>query len=194
MNFPDTDVSYAFRPNAFGGTRTYQLTVDALTWTDEGHPLDGVFFDDIAEVRLAYAPSRIARNRYRTQVIFRPGGMTEFTNMSYAGFADFEDRSDDYAAFVRALHRRLAAIDPQPAFRKGSSVAGYLASILITVLIFAGLVVAALMLFNWGGPWIAIVKIAIILFFIPTLLRYLRRSTPATYDPRDLPADALPSR
>jgi hypothetical protein len=159
---------------------------------EEGRPLDGVFLDDIAEVRLAYAPSRLARNRYRTQVIFRAGGMTEFANMSYAGFANFEDRSDGYVAFVRELHRRLAAIPRQPAYRKGSSVAGYLGSILITVLVFAGLVVAALMLFSWGGPWIAIVKIAIILSFIPTLLRYLRRAAPGTYDPRDLPADMLP--
>jgi hypothetical protein len=194
MDLPETECVYAFRPDALGGTRTYRLTTDALTWTDEGQSLDGVFFDDIAEIRLAYAPSRIARNRYRTQVILRQGGMTEFSNMSYAGFANFEDRSDDYVAFVRALHRRLATIDRRPLYRKGSSVAGYLASILITVLVFAGLVCGALMLFNWGGPGIAIIKIAILLFFIPTLLGYLRRAVPAFYDPRDLPADALPSQ
>ena len=43
---------------------------------------------------------------------------------------------------------------------------------------------AFVLLFNFGIVWIAVAKLAIILFFVPTLIRYLRRSRPETYDPR----------
>jgi hypothetical protein len=43
-----------------------------------------------------------------------------------------------------------------------------------------------------GFVWIAAIKLAILLFFIPTLIRYIRRAKPAAYDPLAIPDDALP--
>lgn len=189
----DGEIDYGFRAHAFAKDRVFRLTGDALVWQDEGAPLDGVFFDDIAEVRVAYAPTRVARNRYRTQVIFKQGGMVEIFNTHYAGFADFAERNAEYAAFVRALHRRLAERNAPTAFRKGNSPAAYAGNVVLTVFIFAMIALAVVLLFNFGLVWIAVVKLAIILFFVPTLIRYVRRSRPAAYDPRAIPADALPA-
>lgn len=189
----DAEIDYGFRAHAFATNRVFRLTEDALVWQDDGAPLDGVFFDDIAEVRVAYAPTRVARNRYRTQVIFKQGGMVELFNTHYAGFADFEERNAEYAAFVRKLHRRLAERNAPAAFRKGNSPAAYMGNLVLTLFVFAMIAFAFVLLFSFGLVWIAVVKLAIVLFFVPTLIRYVRRSRPETYDPRAVPADALPA-
>lgn len=184
--------TFRLRANAFAGERTYRLTEDALTWEEEGKPLDGVFYDDIAEVRLTFAPTRVVTNRYRTQIIFRQGGSIDLTNADYVSLANFVEKNAEYAAFLRELHRRLAARGRDTVFRKGSSTAGYIAGLFLTVFILAMIALAFLLLFNFGIVWIAVIKLVIILYFVPTLIRFIRRARPAGYDPLDLPADVLP--
>jgi len=140
---------YAARANAFTGRRTYRLTEDALTWEEEGKKLDGVFYDEIAEVRLAYTPSRVATNRYRTQVVFRAGGMAEFYNTDYRGIASLAEQNAAYTAFVRELHRRLAAQGKDVHYRTGNSRLGYVLNVGLTVFIFVMVAVASC---NFSAP------------------------------------------
>jgi hypothetical protein len=144
-------------------------------------------------VRVAYAPTRVARNRYRTQVIFKQGGMVELFNTHYAGLADFEERNAAYSAFVQALHRRLAERNLPVIYRKGSSPAACAGNLVLTLGSFGLIALAVVLLFNFGIIWIAVAKLAIVLFFVPTLIRNLRRSRPDTYDPHTIPAEALPA-
>jgi len=65
--------TYRVRSHAFVQSRTYRLTDDALTWEEEGKPIDGVFYEDIAEIRLAYVPTRLESNRYRSPDHLQPG-------------------------------------------------------------------------------------------------------------------------
>lgn len=184
--------TYRLRANALVGTRTYRLTDEALTWEEEGKKLDGVFYDDIAGVRLAFAPTRVARNRYRAQIIFRQGGMAELFNTDYRGFAAFAEQNAAYAAFLAELHKRLAANGRNVVFRQGNSPWGFVLNVALTVFIFVSIALAFVLLFTWGGPWVAVVKLAIVLFFVPVLIRYIRRARPATYDPLALPPAMLP--
>ena len=183
---------YRLRANAFVKPRSYRLTEDALTWEEEGGKLDGVFYDGIAEVRLAFAPTRIATDRYRTQIVLRAGGMVELFNTDYRGFASFDEHNAEYAAFVTELHRRLAAQGKDVIYRQGNSVAGFIVNVALTIFVFVMIALAFLLLFSWGGPLIAIAKLAILLFFVPVLVRYIRRARPGTYDPLALPAAVLP--
>jgi hypothetical protein len=188
-----TDIpTYSMRANAFVAPRSYQLTDDALTWQDDGKPLDGVFFDQIAEVRLSYSPTRVVTRRYRTQVILRAGGMVELYNMSYRGFADFEDRSEAYAAFVAEFHRRLAAKGKDVRYHAGNTAFGYAAILATTAFTFLGLAFLLLLLPIAALPGIIIVKLVIIAAFVPTLLRYLRRARPMTYAPLAIPPEMMP--
>ncbi len=184
---------YRLRANAFVKPRTYRLTEDALTWEEDGGKTDGVFYDGIAEVRLAFAPTRVATNRYRAQIIFKAGGMAELFNADYRGFADFAEHNAEYVAFLTELHRRLAARGKDVVYRQGNSVGGFIGNVAISVFIFVMIAVAFLLLFTWGGPLIAIAKLAILLFFVPVLVRYIRRARPGNYDPLALPAAVLPA-
>lgn len=184
--------TYRFRANAFTGPRTFGLTGDALTWQEDGKPLDGVFYDQIAEVRLSYAPTRAATRRFRTQVILRAGGATELFNMSYRGFADFEDLSPAYAAFVTELHRRLAARGKDVRYRSGNTLLGFTVNLAIIALAFIALAAVVLLIPIAALPGLVILKLVIIAAFIPTLIRYMRRAKPATYDPLRIPPQMLP--
>jgi hypothetical protein len=184
--------TYRMRANAFVAPRSYQLTDDALTWQDDGKPLDGVFFDQIAEVRLSYSPTRIVSRRYRTQVILRAGGMAELCNKSYRGFADFEDRSTAYTAFVVELHRRLAAKGKDVRYHAGNTAFGYVANLATIAFTFLALAAVLLLLPIAALPGIVIVKLLIIAAFVPTLLRYTRRARPMTYAPLAIPPEMMP--
>ncbi len=183
---------YRLRANAFVKPRTYRLTEDALAWEEDDGKSGGVPYDDIAEVRLAFAPTRIATNRYRARILFRKGGMAELFNTDYLGFADFAEHNAEYVAFLTELHRRLVEHGSNVTFRQGNSIAGYVLNVAFTVFVFVMIALAFVLLFSWGGPWVAIVKLAIVLFFVPLLVRYIRRARPATYDPLALPSAVLP--
>ncbi len=183
---------YRLRANAFVKPRTYRLTDDALTWEEDGGKRDGVFYDGIAEVRLAFVPTRISTNRYRARIIFKAGGMAELFNTDYRGFADLAEHNAEYVAFLTELHRRLAAHGKDVVFRQGNSVGQFVFNVALTIFIFVMIALAFLLLFSWGGPLVAIVKLVIVLFFVPVLVRYIRRARPGTYDPLALPEAVLP--
>lgn len=184
--------TYTHRPHAFAGERTYTLSDDALVIDEAGKPRAGAFYDRISEVRLAFTPTRFARNRYRAQIVYRDGGMAELYNTHYEGIGDFPERNEEYAGFLTELHRRLAEKGKDVRYVRGNSPAAYVANWLLTIFIFAMLALAFVLLIAWGLVWIAVVKIAIILFFIPTLIRFMARAKPGTYDPLAIPKDVLP--
>lgn len=168
------------------------LTDDALVVDEAGEPRSGAFFDRISEVHLAYTPTRVARNRFRARIVYRDGGMTELFNTHYAGIAEFPELNEPYTAFITELHRRLAAKGKDVRYRRGSGMGGYIANWLLTVFIFAMIALAFVLLVAWGLVWIAVIKLAIILFFVPTLIRFMLKSKPGTYDPLAIPEDVLP--
>ena len=147
---PDPSV-YRFRPNAFAGTRTVSLTDDALVVEEDGKPRDGAFFDEIAEVQLAYAPTRFATNRYRARIVYRKGGMAELTNESYRSLGDFKEQNAEYAAFLTELHRRLAARGRAVRFVRGSSTGAYIGNAVLTAFIFVCLAAIFVMLRGVGA-------------------------------------------
>ncbi len=183
---------YSLRANAFVSRRIYRLTGDALTWEEEGKALDGVFYDGISEIRLAYEPTRAATNRYRAQIIFREGGMAELFNLDYQGMYDFPDQSRAYVAFLRELHRRVAAAGKPVHYRQGHSIRVYIVNLLLTAFIVAMIAIAFVLLATIGLIWIAAIKLSILLYFIPTLVLYIKRAKPGTYDPLAIPGAILP--
>ena len=195
MNAAADPTVYRLRANAFVKPRTYRLTDDALTWEEDGGKSDGVFYDGIAEVRLAFVPTRISTNRYRARIIFRAGGMAELFNTDYRGFADLAEHNAEYAAFLTELHRRIG--DPRQGYRIPPGQQRRRLRLRcqgLTIFIFIMIALAFLLLFSWGGPLVAIVKLVIVLFFVPVLVRYIRRARPGTVlpDPLALPAAVLP--
>lgn len=193
--------SYTHRHHAFAPTRTYWLEQGALCWRDEPEDETGqdtpatgkITFGDISRIHARYHPSRVQRRKYELHVTARNGARVVLTNSSYRGFGDFAVHNEAYTAFARALHNKAAAAKPDIVFTKGNSTGGYIANWLLTIWIFAMIAIALWFFVSIGLIWIAAVKLAIVIFYIPTLIRYLARNRPGSYDPQALPPEILPA-
>lgn len=185
-------LSYHTRNDALSPEKTFVLSESALEdWVADGQPQ--IYpLAEIVKVRLAYEPSRPEPNRYSCTVWMQNGQNLKFYNRRYAGIYDFRDTSSAYVAFVDALHLALARHAPACQYVSGSGNASYIANlacIAFIVLVLLGVAVFALL--N-GLAWLVIVKLVFIVFYLPTLVRWVKNNRPANYSPRELPPCCLP--
>lgn len=171
---------------------SWELAPAALVVTRWGKSFE-IPYDQIARLTLRYAPTRMKGGRYTANVRTRRGSTAEIDNFSFAGIGNFEDKSFNYALLIHGLSLKLAAAErANPKARcevhGGTSWAGYYASIALCV--FALLVV--LLTIMVGGPWIALVKVAIIALYAPTMIRWIKRNRPRRGTPAELPPGTVP--
>lgn len=166
------------------GERRWTCTADHLEVTQHGQT-HRVPYTRIATLRLRYEPGRFATNRCMTEVVADTGWRAEIDNQHWAGIAAFEDRSLTYRLVIEALLARLRAANPQAVLETGQG-AGLWLGMGCLMIALVGLFFTVLLI---GGPVIAMIKLAILAFFVPTMLRYLRanrrRVLPVTADPPD---------
>jgi hypothetical protein len=183
---------YSFRPHAFVDESTWRLDDGALTREQSGEatrfPLVGAI-----EVRLMFDPSRVVHDRFRCKVRFRGGREIVLINQSYAGIAEFENRSNTYVSFVRELVTQIARASPPCRFRAGKPAFQYFMSL---AFVFAMLLLLAAVLWltapvSWH--WLVIIKLVVIAAMLPTFYLYVRKNRPRPFDPAAIPPDLLPS-
>lgn len=172
--------------------RHYQIGADALIWQyDDKAPIH-LPYGEITSVTCLFAPTRVQPNRYLLRLQTRSRGRIDISNNHYKSFGNFEEKNSSFVTFATKLHKKIAAHNPKALFHRGSSMAGYIFSIIMAVVLFVILVAAGLFFLMTGVIWIVALKIGLLIFYTPTLLRYIRRNKPACYDPLNLPKDILP--
>ena len=184
--------TYSHRHSALAVERTYRLADDALVWEDEGVGGGRMAYADIASVRLAYRPSRVQPDRFLATIYPKKGQFVRLSNSSYRGIGDFLMHDEAYSDFLTALHQRLSDGGYDISFRKGSGPIGYAANLAMTAGILGGIPVLAFYMVSLGHYGLAVAKLLIIAWFVPTLLRFIKRSRPQRYRPDAIPKDALP--
>jgi Flp pilus assembly protein TadB len=112
-------------------------------------------------------------------------------SMSFQGFADFVEQGADYTRFVRQMHSRLAAANPQATGVTGSSAVTFWGLLGCNVVIFAVLLLILLALVVSLSP-LALVKLVIIAFYLPVLVLWFLKNKPASYPIAEPPAALLP--
>lgn len=186
----EPDIAYLSRHDVLEKARTLRLTAAGLAVEPEGGRPWVMRYADIQRIRLRFFPTRVQSNRFECLVLGR-GQELKFSNEFYRGIAQFEDRSADYRAFVTALCARVAAEKPAVEFVTGRE--RWMLALEYGFLFLMALFLAWI-LWLTGGPlrWLVWVKLGIVAFFLPTLVRYFRRSGPVRFDPRAIPAAVLP--
>lgn len=168
--------------------RSWTCTPEALEVTQHGHT-SAVPYARIVRLRLRYEPGRFATNRCLAEVVTDTGWSAAIDNQHWAGVGQFEDRSLTYRLAIEALLARLRAANPQAVLETGQGAMLWLSTgFLLLMLALLFLVVLTI-----GGPVIAMAKLAILAFFVPTMVRYVRvnrrRVLPVSADP---PEGVLP--
>lgn len=184
-------LEYEARITLFDKVTVYKLDATSIrSMSEVGEQI--LPLADIIGVRCQFFPTRVQRNRYETLLTLRNGSTLKICNQFYKGVADFEDRSAPYSTFIKGLHNNLAIQNPQCDFRAGTTPAKFWLYAIMMVGILLLLIVLGIVMLVTIPP-VAIVKLIIILFYIPTLIRWFKRNKPRQYDPREIPIDVMPS-
>ncbi|HEX2101990.1 MAG TPA: hypothetical protein VHF69_15055 [Candidatus Synoicihabitans sp.] len=193
---PRTTIALTARTSVLERPRTYLVTSSALVV----HPPDAgpassaavaIRWQDIVQIRLRYFPTRVQPGRHECLLRIRPGMTWKITNEYYEGPMQFRDQSAAYRAFVTAVVTRLMPTLPPDAFLRGTTAAGYFGSLAFCIAMFL-LAAGLLLTLGPASPTIVVLKLALIVCYLPMLVRYARRNRPRTFDPTHIPADILP--
>lgn len=183
---------YATRNHAFAKETTWVLDGDTLRVEDGAGPPRMMALRDIASVRLEFSPTRFERNRFRCRLKPRNGAALEFFNWRYAGLANFPDTSAEYVPFVRELVAALLRHAPGCRFQGGVTWLSYTLNLLLTGFVLVCLALVSLFLYQNSLSWLIGLKVLILIFYVPTLVYWLKRNRPRTFVPPTIPDELLP--
>jgi hypothetical protein len=169
MNEPTHEV----RASLLDKRRLYRLGDDALHWQDaerEGQ----LAYADIVQVRLINYPS-IGGNNGQCTVSDRSGKKLKIRSHHYESLGSFEDRSETYVPFVRALSLRVASAAPNARLVEGSTVMWV---VWLVLLLLVGLTAVLLLLAVLEGITLAggaIGALVALVIFAPSVWRMVRQ-------------------
>ena len=185
-------MEYAFRKSALEKEKTYALTKEGIEVTDHEGNKTMHHYSDVSKVNTSYAASK-NNSFYQCELKMASGPSLQLKSQHYRGLADFEDRNEAYREFVTALHKLLAAANPNVAYKKGISVAVYIAS--MAIFIIAGILFPIIAIFALiaGSTIYGIIGIIGSLFLIIRMVTYSKKNKPGNYEPDNIPPNLLPA-
>ena len=149
-------------------------------------------YASIVELRLCFDPTRFDKARHRCGVRLADGQKASFYSSHFVSVGDFEDRAATYGPLVRGLIARIAAANPGCRFRSGKPPFTYWAELIFLLAMFALLVFVLGLVGGAGLSELVLVKLAIVVSFIPLAIMYTRKNWPWRFDPALIPKEALP--
>lgn len=187
------DIQYAKRVSRKDRQdRGWWVEGDYLIESDGGGGLRRTHLGDILEVQVAPAPAKFRPWRHQTVLGLRNSRRIAIDNAHYVGTANYEDRSREYAPFVRRLIDRIVEAAPYAKARRGASYIGYVAMLAFVMLLITMVAVLLFMLPIDGVPGIVFIKLALVGLMAPPLFLWVAKSRPTGMPLAELPAGALP--
>jgi hypothetical protein len=173
----------------------YQIDPQGFFVRDAQGVVQKAHWTDLVELRLAQAPSKDRPFRHVTVVVHRNGRTWAIDNVSAISAAEYEDRSPDYAPFIRALFAEIGQRAPYARVKRGNSFLGYwsiVVAIGLLVAIGAGLLIAVPVT---GAPALVsgLLKLALLFLFVIPLWGWLADIRPRGVRISQLPDSAYPT-
>ena len=188
---PAADPVYIHKPSLMGAPWELRLRPEALEWRTGRHE-GRIPYARVTRVRLSFRPVTMQTRRFLAEVWSASGPRLSIASTSWRSMVEQEAQDQAYGAFMRELHRRIAAAGATPAYDRGSPALLYWPGLAVFVGVVAGfavLIVQALDIGAYGG---AAVVGAFFALFAWQGGTYFRRNRPGRYRPDALPADLVP--
>lgn len=185
-------MEYTLRKWALEKEKTYGLTKEGIEVADHEGNKTLYPYSDMVLVHTSYTASK---NNAFYQCKLKMGDKSSILLKSqhYRGLADFEDRNEEYSAFIQGLHKLLALANPDVTYKKGIGIVGYIASVIIFIItgvLFLPLIsISALFT---GNMLYGIVGIIASIFLIIKMVKYTKKNKPGKYTPDSIPTNLLP--
>lgn len=184
---------YRQRPHALSAEVEFSLQDESLAWEDAKGAKGHLAYADIVRTRLAFDPARIRQTRHVLDLYSKAGARIRLTSTTYAGMGQYKPRNRAFAAFVRDLHGRIATANPGLHCETGRGWAPYVAYLGIFVVCLAAMAWGVAMMWGQDQRAAAGVLALMVAYFCWLGWDYGVRNRPAVFDPRDVPARALPA-
>lgn len=192
MNPPPFALEHRCRVSVLEKEILWRLEGNILQQITGGLPVFAVPLEEIATIRLIYAPTRFQTGRYACRIGLRGGHSLGLQNEHFEGFATFTDRSESYRSLVLALIRRRAAIGGGCRYLCGTSWVNWIVQ--TGILLGSGVLLAAVLLaFGPSSNGMIAVKFFLIAAMLPIAVQWVLKNRPGTFDPEAVPSGLLPS-
>lgn len=187
-------ISYRKRDNVFEkGESEWRVEPDALVYRNPSGGEKHLPWNDVKQVRIQYAPTRMKTQRYLFEIVGKHGRQFSIDSMHFVGIANFEERSATYTPFVRAALEKVKEQSPDAPVYLGASPASYLMQVVFVTIAFAAFAALFFIIPVFdvmsGTGW---VKLAIVLLALPFFFRWLYTAYPREADLNNLPDYVLP--
>jgi hypothetical protein len=185
------DPVYVYKPSLLGAPWEFRLAPDAIEWRMGRHQ-GRTPYARIARVRLSYRPVTMQMRRFLAEIWTVDGPRLSIASASWKSIVEQETKDQAYGAFIRELHRRIAAADAQPALVTGSPAFLYWPGLAIFVVVSLGLAALTLQGLR-SGAWTGAVFVGgFLALFLWQSGNYFHRNRPGSYRPDALPAELVP--
>ncbi len=190
-NKPAADLRYAYKASLIGSAHQFELTDRGLSW--QAGSKSGVWpYGQISAIRLSYRPVSMQSRRFRADIECGDRQRLVILSTSWQTVALMAPQDQDYRAFVRLLHERLANAGSRAALIGGVGPITYAAGIALLALIavaVTGLLIRAVATGQWAG---ALFLVGFAALFGWQIGGFVRRNRPRSYRFDRLPETLLP--
>jgi hypothetical protein len=182
---------YAYKPSLMGRPWEFRLTRDALEW-QIGRYQGRTPYASVARIRLSFRPVTMQTRRFVAEIWPIDGPRLVIASSSWKSIIEQEGQDRAYGAFIRELHRRIAASGARVAFETGSSAIRYWLGLAVFVIVSLGLAVLTVRALQ-AAAWPAVAIIGgMLCLFVWQSGNYFRRNRPGRYRPEALPEHVVP--
>ncbi|TLS78255.1 hypothetical protein FE236_00405 [Mariprofundus erugo] len=186
-------IEYRTRLSILEPEKIFTVSSEMLTWQSTDGSRGSLAYGDIRLVQLKFDPTRVVPDRYSMFITSRRNGQTiRINSHSYRGLGDFEDHRDEYRHFCLQLLAAIGKANPDTLFTGGISATRHRLYWLLLLFVLAGLVGAILFFFAIGIVWIALAKVLLILWLLPSARRFMQRNKPVQFTADAIPPALLP--
>ncbi|MCC7347937.1 MAG: hypothetical protein IT538_11120 [Variibacter sp.] len=185
-------VTYAYKPSMISGQHTFHLGPDGLQW-QIGRYSGTTPYRAIGTIRLSFKPVSLAAHRFQAEIWAAGTPKLTIASTSWRSMVEQQRHDAEFAAFVRALHRRLAEAGADPVLRTGTPAVIYWIGLAVFAA-FAALVPVMLVRSALAGAAGGAGVIALLMaFFFYRLGTFFWRNRPGTYRLDAIPPAVLPA-
>jgi hypothetical protein len=182
---------YAYKPSLMGAAWEFRLAPDALEW-HIGRYQGRTAYARIARVRLSFRPVTMQTRRFVAEIWPIEGPRLVIASSSWKSIIEQEGQDQAYGAFIRELHRRIAASGARVTFEAGSPAIRYWLGLAVFVIVSLGLAVLTVRALQ-SHAWSAAAIIGgMLCLFVWQSGNYFRRNRPGSYRPEALPELLVP--
>ena len=182
---------YSYRGALVGSGWHFKLTENGIDWstgTRSGH----VAFENIRRIRMRFRPMNMQANRYVTELWADGAPKLTIVSTTLKGLFDQPRLDTEYTAFVRELHRRVAASGAVARCTRGNHPLLYGPAVVLYVAILLGLAILAVRAVQSDVKAAALFIVAFAGLFAWQGGNFLRRNRPGLYRADAPPAELLP--